>query len=220
MFLRYIHVVLICNHSLLPIVFHCDYLFIYLFKWTERQCWVEGIWDISCLNFLILQETQRSKVTSLSSHSFVRAELRSKPGLPLLWPVEALFYSSSYLIINSLTKVEKLILYFWRIYPFRHVSGWEVAIWSGVCARPFSPCTLIFSLARAVRLSEVWHMALSTCFAPHWGAILEKEARKEQGLCGLEGTGLGRDGLGVEPQPGTEPGEGQAGRNKKQKGPK
>lgn len=52
------------------------------------------------------------------------------------------------------------------------------------------------------------------------GAVLERESRKGQGLCSLEGAGLGGDSPGVEPQPGTEPGEGQAARKKETKVPR
>lgn len=52
------------------------------------------------------------------------------------------------------------------------------------------------------------------------GPILGNEARKREGLRGLEGTELGRESLGVEPQPGPEPGEDQAARQKEGKGPK
>lgn len=79
-------------------------------------------------------------MTSPRSHSFARAELRSKPSLLLLWPAEALFFIplriSSYLL-NKCEIVNPLFPK--RIYSFRHVSGREVRIWCGVCGRPFSP---------------------------------------------------------------------------------
>lgn len=52
-----------------------------------------------------VHEAQRRNMTSLRSHSFVGAELRSKPCLLLLWPAEA-FYSSPYLTV-SLTQMWK-----------------------------------------------------------------------------------------------------------------
>lgn len=54
-------------------------------------------------------------------------------------------------------------------------------------------------------------------FSP--GSHLRKRSGKGQGLCDVEGTELGKDSCGVEPQPGTEPGADSAVRKEEEKAP-
>lgn len=102
------------------------------------------------------------------------------------------------------------------------MRGREVGIWSGVGGRPFSlpPIKFDIFLHKSCKPFKPVTPGLVCRLHSPQGPILETEIRKGQGLCVLEGTGQGRVNLGGERQPGTEPGEGQAARKKKVKGPK
>ena len=73
-------------------------------------------------------------------------------------------------------------------------------------------------MANAVSLSSLWHLALSLCFELRSFPSRKGEQKKGKGSCCLEGTELGKDRLGVEPQHGTAPSKGQAAREMEEKG--